>query len=40
MDAGKYGKHGFTRDNILDTINYYAKLQVLFVDENQDVILI
>lgn len=33
----RYGKQ-FTKDNILDTLSHYKKLQVLYVDNDENVV--
>ena len=33
----RYGKQ-FTKDNILDTLSHYKKLQVLYVDTDENVV--
>jgi len=36
-DPTKYSKQ-FTKDNLLDVLNYYKKLSVIYVDNDENVL--
>ena len=34
----RYGQRDFTKDNILEVFNYYKKLQVVFMDQEENIV--
>lgn len=38
VNPGRYGNRGITKDNILETLNNYKKLSVIFVDDSGNVV--
>ena len=40
MQPGKYNSQNFNKDNLMETLNYYAKLSVTYIDQEQNVIIL
>lgn len=38
MQPQRYNNRGFTKDNILETLNHYKKLQVVYIDPENNVV--
>jgi len=37
-DPAKYSSKSFNKDNLLDVLNYYKKLSVIYVDTDDNVL--
>jgi|SaaInl0LU_22_DNA_1037365.scaffolds.fasta_scaffold55351_1 hypothetical protein len=38
LNPSRYGSSVFKKDNILEVFNYYKKLQVVFMDQEENVV--
>lgn len=38
LNTTRYNNRGFSKDNFLDTLNHYKKLQVVYIDTESNVI--
>lgn len=38
LNPSRYGQTVFKKDNILEVFNYYKKLQVVFMDQEENVV--
>lgn len=38
MHPQRYSNRGLTKDNILETLNHYKKLQVVYIDPENNVV--
>lgn len=34
----RYNNHGFSKENVLDALNHYKKLQVVYIDTENNVL--
>ena len=37
MDRAKYNQRGLTNDNVLEVLTHYAKLSVVYIDDEKNI---